>query len=71
MKKAYQKPHAKKVTFNFEKVIATSGTCGSGIVLTNNPGTQCGTMTPSDISPYATNASINPNVCGWQTSPNG
>ena len=70
MKRAYHKPCAKKVHFNFEKVIAENGTCGSGIVMTHNPGTECYSMTPDKSSPLATTASIDPNACGWQTSPN-
>lgn len=69
MKKVYQKPCAKKISFNFEKVIAASGQCGSGIVLTHNPGTQCGSMTPDRTSPFSA-ASLDPTVCGWQVNPN-
>lgn len=69
MKRAYHKPCAKKVHFNFEKVIAASGTCGSGIVLTHNPGTKCGSMTPDKQSSEYLTASLDPNVCGWQVNP--
>ena len=71
MKKAYQKPAAKKVNFNFEKVVASSDTCGSGIVLTHNPGTECGSMTPNKTSPFIKTASIDPEYCGWQVNAQG
>ena len=72
MKKAYQKPCAKKINFNFEKVIASSQ-CGSGIVLTHNPGTKCHSMTPDEASPFsaASLAYLDPTKCGYQTNPNG
>ena len=71
MKKAYQKPVAKKVNFNFEKVVAASS-CGSGIVLTHNPGSECYSMTPNDASPFAISTAnyIDPEVCGFQKNPN-
>ena len=69
MKKAYQKPAAKKVNFNFEKVVAASAKCESGIVLKMAPGGQCGTHTPS--MPFVGNvsaASLDPTKCGWQAT---
>ncbi len=72
MKKAYQKPCAKRVYFNFEKVVAASGQCGSGIVLVFEPGTQCGSRTPDQAYPSVQAASFvpDPQVCGWQSGPN-
>ena len=69
MKRAYQKPCAKKVNFNFEKVIAASQ-CGSGIVLTHNPGTECYLMNPDKDSPFITTTALDPTKCGWQRNPN-
>lgn len=69
MKRQYEKPVAKKVTFDFEQVVAQSAQCGSGIVLTHQPGSECTSMTPdreSGISP----AWIDPNICGFQRYPN-
>lgn len=69
MKRQYEKPVAKKVTFDFEHVVAQSAQCGSGIVLTHQPGSNCTSMTPdyaSGISP----AWIDPNKCGFQINPN-
>lgn len=73
MRKAYQKPCAKRVHFNFEKVVAASGECGSGIVLTHSPGTKCGSKTPDQDYPTVQAASFvpNPEVCDWQSGPNG
>ena len=70
MKKLYQKPMARKINFNFEKVVAESTSCGSGIVLTHEPGTECYTMTPNKTSPFVMTMSLNPDVCGWQVNPN-
>ena len=72
MKKAYQKPCAKKISFNFEKVIASSQ-CGSGIVLVFEPGSKCGSKTPDQAYPLVQAASFlpDPDVCGWQEGPNG
>ncbi len=71
MKKAYQKPCAKKISFNFEKVIASSQ-CGSGIVLVFEPGTYCGSKTPDKAFPLVQTASFlpDPEICGWQSGPN-
>ncbi len=70
MRRTYQKPCAKRVHFNFEKVVAASGECGSGIVLTHAPGTECYEKTPNDKSPFVRAASLDPNICGWQKTPN-
>ena len=71
MKKLYRKPMARKINFNFEKVVAESTSCGSGIVLTHEPGTQCGLMTPNESSSkyFMMTSSIDPTVCGWQINP--
>ena len=69
MKRQYEKPVAKKVTFDFEHVVAQSAQCGSGIVLTHVPGNKCMDMTPTqphEISP----AWIDPTICGFQKNPN-
>lgn len=69
MKRQYEKPVAKKVTFDFEHVVAQSAQCGSGIVLTHQPSQNCTDMTPDQsygISP----AWIDPNICGFQKNPN-
>lgn len=68
MKKAYQKPAAKKVNFNFEKVVAASVTCESGIVLKMAPGSKCGTHTPDQIFSGVSTASLDPTKCGWQAT---
>lgn len=69
MKRQYEKPVAKKVTFDFEQVVAQSAQCGSGIVLTHQPGNACTSMTPDDASGIS-RAWLNPNTCGFQTYPN-
>lgn len=69
MKRAYQKPCAKRVYFNFEKVVAASGECGSGIVLTHAPEEECYSMTPDKKSPFVQAASLNPDICGYQRTP--
>lgn len=70
MKRQYEKPIAKKVTFNFEQVVAQSAQCGSGIVLTHQPGTECMNMTPDKQFGVLSAAwSPDPNVCGFQKYP--
>ena len=68
MKRAYQKPCAKKVNFNFEKVVAASVKCESGIVLKMAPGSQCGTHTPDQPFTGVSAASLDPTKCGWQAT---
>ncbi len=68
MKKAYQKPAAKKVNFNFEKVVASSDVCESGIVLKFMPGSKCGSHTPDQIFSGVSTASLDPTKCGWQST---
>ena len=68
MKKAYQKPAAKKVNFNFEKVVAASAACESGIVLKMAPGSKCGTHTPDQAFGGVSAASLDPTKCGWQAT---
>ncbi len=63
MKKAYQKPSAKRVYFNFEKVVAASGKCKSTIIL-EQEGDQCHSMTPNDPSPIKA-ASLTSEPCGY------
>lgn len=70
MKRKYGKPVAKKVTFNFEQVVAQSAQCGSGIVLTHQPGTECMHVTPDKQFGVLSAAwSPDPNVCGFQKYP--
>ena len=70
MKRQYEKPVAKKVTFNFEQVVAQSAQCGSGVVLTHQPHTQCMDMTPDQQFGVSSAAwSPNPKVCGFQSYP--
>lgn len=70
MKRKYGKPVAKKVTFNFEQVVAQSAQCGSGIVLTHQPGTECTDMTPDKQYGVLSAAwSPDPKVCGFQKYP--
>ena len=70
MKKLYRKPMARKINFNFEKVVAQSTpSCESGIVLKMAPGSKCGTHTPDQIFGNAVSAaSLDPNTCGWQAT---
>ena len=69
MKKLYQKPMARKINFNFEKVVAQSVSCESGIVLKMAPGSKCGTHTPDQIFGNAVSAaSLDPTKCGWQST---
>ena len=68
MKKLYQKPMARKINFNFEKVVAESVTCESGIVLKFAPGSKCGTHTPDQIFGGVSAASLDPTKCGWQST---
>ena len=68
MKRAYQKPCAKKVNFNFEKIVAASTQCESGIVLKMAPGSKCGTHTPEQIFGGVSAASLDPKKCGWQAT---
>ena len=73
MKRKYEMPVAKKVTFDFEQILAQSSVCGSGIVLTHEPGTRCGSMTPTSSFPGSGSSYAfipNPDVCGWQSGPN-
>lgn len=58
MKKAYQKPEAKKVNFQYDKVVATSGvTCDPGWTLrltsSNDACPKC-TLKPITIGPHGT-----------------
>ena len=69
MKRQYEKPVAKKVTFNFEQVVAQSAQCGSGIVLIHQPGENCTDKTP-DQAYGASPAWINSKICGFQKNPN-
>ena len=70
MKRKYGKPVAKKVTFNFEQVVAQSAQCGSGIVLTHQPGIECADMTPDKAFRALSAAwSPDPDVCGFQKYP--
>lgn len=69
MRRAYQKPCAKRVHFNFEKVVAASG-CRSSIYLTEEGGA-CSSMTPDQVSPFAPKAaSLTSEPCGWQKNQN-
>lgn len=72
MKRMYKKPIAKKVTFSFERVLAQSSVCGSGIVFVYQPGQQCWSKTPdTSMSPSSNSYEWrpDPNTCGWQSSP--
>lgn len=72
MKRMYEKPIAKKVTFDYEHVLAESVQCGSGIVFVYQPGQTCWSKTPeSSMSPSSTSYEWrpDPNVCGWQSYP--
>ena len=68
MKKLYQKPMARKINFNFEKVVAESAVCESGIVLKFMPGSKCGTHTPDQEFGGVSAASLDPTKCGWQST---
>lgn len=73
MKKAYQKPCAKRVNFSYEKVIAASQACGSGIVYTHDDPDSCESMTPDKETGRNTAMlawSIDPTICGRQYGPN-
>ena len=65
MRRAYQKPCAKKVNFNFEKVLAASGKCEWTIKLRQDETVyQCHSMTPNDPSPIKA-ASLTSEPCGY------
>lgn len=66
MRKAYQKPCAKRVHFNFEKVVAASG-CKPWTVVTVDV-SPCSSMTPND--PYVRAASLTSEPCGEQKNQN-
>ena len=70
MKRKYGKPVAKKVTFDFEQVVAQSAQCGSGIVFTHQPHTECMDRTPDEPRRVLSAAwAPDPNVCGFQKYP--
>lgn len=73
MKKQYEKPIAKKVTFDFEQVLAQSS-CGSGIVITQEPNPCTNMITPDKSIDFGVSTGYswkpNPNICGWQSAPN-
>lgn len=62
MKKNYEKPLAKKVTFNYQKVVASSQDC-----IWHTPKTQSFAGCENKIIGMMVNTTALDIVCGWMT----